>query len=168
MEENKQEDTELMFGGFAERILKAFGEESNARKISEKTGISIAQLSRILNKENFGIVFLYKIITALPEVSIVWLITGEGNMLKTKEEEEKTKEYINSEKAKLKVSEMKEALVFAQIEIHRVKRENAETQKRMDSRLSKYESIASVNEVLQKNVEDLRNDKAFLMSQLKS
>jgi len=53
----------------------------NMREFSDKTGVSRARLSDIERGASFGLDILSRILTAYPELNLIWVMTGQGGML---------------------------------------------------------------------------------------
>jgi transcriptional regulator with XRE-family HTH domain len=85
-------------------ILKNF--KINASQFADEIGVQRASVSHVLSERNKpGFDFIQKILDAYPSISADWLITGKGEMLKSKNVEqylfsemENTEEAVNDDK----------------------------------------------------------------------
>lgn len=85
-------------------ILKHF--KINASQFADEIGVQRASVSHVLSERNKpGFDFIQKILDAYPSISADWLITGKGEMLKSKNVEqylfsemENTEEAVNDDK----------------------------------------------------------------------
>jgi transcriptional regulator with XRE-family HTH domain len=89
-------------------ILKHF--RISAAQFADEIGVQRASVSHVLSERNKpGFDFIQKIIAAYPSISAEWLITGNGEMLKSKNvgqflfsEEEVTNKQISDDSKELK------------------------------------------------------------------
>jgi hypothetical protein len=151
----------------SERIRQAFG-NMRVKDMAAMANMSEQQMNRILNGDNFSVGFLFKIISALPNISLDWLVLGMGEMYKEQSAVDLSKQLQEMSLLKKQVNDLQSALGIAQLEYYNAVKSKSELEKRMDRMLEKYESTLKINEMLEQQNESLLADKEFVISQVRT